>query len=405
MKKIILSSLTIAVLFGNSLVASAQTSTVTQMQALIESLKQQITQLQLKAETQKKATTEVREAAQDVKETLSLIRQLRQGMSGEDVKTLQIILAADPEIFPEGKITGFFGTLTSNAVKRFQKKHGLSQVGNVGQKTLEKLNKELGKNQLGEEKDERGNKQACAIVPPGHLIAPGWLKKNAKPVIPTCQILPPGIAKKLATSTPPTPIPDTMAPVISGVSATGTIMNAATITWNTNESADSVVWYSATNPVSATGTTPMISFASLATGHNLALSGLTSATTYYFVVTSKDAAGNQAVSAQFMFATQAAPDITAPSLSGISVTNASSSSVHIVWTTNEAATSKVWYSTATPVLATGTTPMVSSNSYITSHDLTLSGLSATTTYYFVVESSDAAGNKAISSGLSFATTN
>jgi peptidoglycan hydrolase-like protein with peptidoglycan-binding domain len=67
------------------------------------------------------------------------------GVSGSDVTRLQEFLAEDPAIYPEDKITGYFGTLTLEAVQRFQKKYGIANVGNpgyghVGPLTRAKLN-------------------------------------------------------------------------------------------------------------------------------------------------------------------------------------------------------------------------------------------------------------------------
>lgn len=68
------------------------------------------------------------------------MKTLKLGESGSDVAMLQEVLATDPTIYPEGKITGYFGSLTAAAVKRFQIKSGLAAVGMVGPLTLEKLN-------------------------------------------------------------------------------------------------------------------------------------------------------------------------------------------------------------------------------------------------------------------------
>lgn len=57
------------------------------------------------------------------------------GSRGNDVLKLQAYLAADKSIYPEGLITGFFGGATEAAVKRFQARHGLPQVGQVGPAT------------------------------------------------------------------------------------------------------------------------------------------------------------------------------------------------------------------------------------------------------------------------------
>ena len=70
---------------------------------------------------------------------------LHLGMSGENVTRLQEFLAKDPAIYPEGKVTGYFGTLTLQAVQRFQKKYGIANAespayGYVGPATRAKLN-------------------------------------------------------------------------------------------------------------------------------------------------------------------------------------------------------------------------------------------------------------------------
>ena len=57
---------------------------------------------------------------------------------------LQALLAADPLIYPEGQVTGYYGALTRTAVRRFQQKYGLPQVGRVGPMTRGKLMEILG---------------------------------------------------------------------------------------------------------------------------------------------------------------------------------------------------------------------------------------------------------------------
>ena len=62
-------------------------------------------------------------------------------MSGEDVRALQELLASDPEIYPEGLVTGYFGSMTEKAVKKLQKRFGIEQVGTVGPLTRGTINK------------------------------------------------------------------------------------------------------------------------------------------------------------------------------------------------------------------------------------------------------------------------
>ena len=67
---------------------------------------------------------------------------LKKGMEGEEVLSLQRILATDSSVYPEGLVTGYFGPATERAVRAFQKKYGLEQVGFVGPKTRALLNQQ-----------------------------------------------------------------------------------------------------------------------------------------------------------------------------------------------------------------------------------------------------------------------
>lgn len=96
------------------------------------------------------------------------------------------------------------------------------------------------------------------------------------------------------------------------------------------------------------------------------------------------------------------PDTTKPVITSLSATSTASTTATVNWMTNESATSKVYYGTATPINL-GTALMVSNSTLVTSHSLGLTGLTASTTYYYVAESKDAAGNTATSSQASFMT--
>jgi peptidoglycan hydrolase-like protein with peptidoglycan-binding domain len=278
--------------------AEVSTSTITAQLQAIKALREQIAVLQ--TQQQQNVTT--------------LITTLRQGSNGDAVKTLQALLAADPSIYPEGNISGFFGSLTAKAVKRFQKKHGLEQVGNVGPKTLEKLRELLKDHPMSFENStstgdrEDHGKRPCAIVPPGHLIAPGWLRKNngEKPVVPPCQTIPKGIEDRedrdehRSTTTPP--VQDVIAPIISNVSVTGIATTSAAINWSTNENAMSRVYYSQATPVNLSTSGTVVNN-SLVINHTITLTGLTGATTYYYVVESRDAFSNTATTSTQSFMT------------------------------------------------------------------------------------------------------
>ncbi len=65
---------------------------------------------------------------------------LRRGAKDIEVEHLQEILARDEGLYPEKLITGYFGGLTEQALKRFQKKYNLSQTGITDLPTQQKLN-------------------------------------------------------------------------------------------------------------------------------------------------------------------------------------------------------------------------------------------------------------------------
>jgi peptidoglycan hydrolase-like protein with peptidoglycan-binding domain len=304
MRKIIGAISLIAMIATVAPALAATTSTASTTFAQVQALLSQIQALQAQIQQLKTQQQQV---------VASLVSTLQQGSTGDQVKVLQAILASDPSVYPEGLVTGFFGRLTSQAVKKFQEKNGLPQVGVVGPQTLKKLNEFLEINPVGLESEsenssstETGNqgKRPCAIVPPGHLIAPGWLKKEggqAAPIVPLCQTLPPGILSKLGTTSTSTATStvDTTAPTVSAVTTTSTT-STATIGWTTNEPATSQAFYGTTTAMGSS--TPLDS--GLVMGHSVTLFGLTASTTYFYEVQSKDASGNITTSAQGNLATQ-----------------------------------------------------------------------------------------------------
>ncbi|OHA89346.1 MAG: hypothetical protein A2653_01490 [Candidatus Zambryskibacteria bacterium RIFCSPHIGHO2_01_FULL_43_25] len=322
-RKIIVLSVAAAFMLSPFGVINAQTTNAA-LSAQVQSLLDQIKNLQTQIETLRAAQQQVVQATQAIQGTLSLIRGLSQGMSGDDVSALQITLAADPSVYPEGLVTGYFGPLTAQAVKKFQKKFGIEQVGFVGPKTLKELNRELNRLAIvrtsdDDDDDDDGSSSSSSTtsakwcIPPGHLIAPGWLKKNnsgVSSIVSVCSgTIPPGIAKKLpgwgsSTTTPTTtpPVVDTAAPVISGVFATSTTAVMTIIKWTTDENATSRVWYSTTSPVSIAGTINT-GTNDLVNNHSVPLSDLATSTAYYYLVVSGDGSGNTATSSQYSFTT------------------------------------------------------------------------------------------------------
>lgn len=181
-----------------------------------------------------------------------LTRQLDQGMSGADVSLLQTFLAADRTIYPQGLVTGYYGTLTTSAVANLQARNNIPSVGRVGPITLTFINARL----------------------TGEVV----------PVL--------GEAPTLSTV------------VIS------TSRNGATVNWNTNQLAKGVVYYSATpliaheqlNSVDVSGLVAMTD-TSYRTSQSVAIGGLAANTTYYYMVYTTNQNGYVSVSVPSQFYT------------------------------------------------------------------------------------------------------
>jgi len=97
-------------------------------------------------------------------------------------------------------------------------------------------------------------------------------------------------------------------------------------------------------------------------------------------------------------------DTIPPVISDVTVSVESETEAVITWNTNEKSNSTVFLSTATPVnLEATSTIKVSSEADVTRHRVEVDSLSADTTYYLVVRSTDESGNTSFSATSSFAT--
>lgn len=437
--------------------ASAQTSLeanlklITDLTAQIKALQAQILGLQTQ-QKQLQATT-----SQTV---LEIIQNLKEGSEGDQVTMLQTLLAADAAIYPEGKVTGFFGPATRRALQRFQKANNLEQVGSVGPRTRAILNewikkqyksvsdieKELDDDLADEIEDAIASitlpslpSDPCGIptLPSGgpihikdgkvKLIQTGNVfiyqdgkhkivitpntyheKDGKKKLLITpgmriekdgkSRIIIPCNGSGFPTTTPP--VVDTTAPVISSINSSVTHQSAV-VSWITNEKANSKVYFGTTTPLN-TGSAQTVSKSIFETGHSLSLTGLTAATQYYYVIETKDVKGNTVTSSQNTFTTAGAPDTSAPMITAISVSNVGTSTATFTWTTNESSKSKVYYSTVTP-LVNATASTKSDATMVTSHSVIVTGLTPNTTHYFKVESADASNNTSTGSETSFTT--
>ncbi len=175
----------------------------------------------------------------------TLTRQLEFGMRGGDVSSLQTFLSQDTNVYPSGLVTGYFGSLTKSAVSIFQTNNGIASVGRVGPQTLPVINDQM----------LNGMKSTADII----------------------------------------------APVISNTTVTAS-NTSANISWNTDQMAKGVVYYSNTplvtnehlNSVDVSGMTAMTN-TTFVTGQNVSLQNLQANTTYFYLVYVTDQAGNVSV--------------------------------------------------------------------------------------------------------------
>ena len=307
MKKTFITIAATVLLFGGTTAFAATNSA--SVEQLIAQLQTQIASLTTQLAALKAAQSTVATSQLSIGDTLKLIGDLKEGMTGDQVTLLQTALAADPLIYPEGKITGYYGKLTSQAIKRLQKKQGLEVTGKVGSTTAAQINKILGDTHATREGDDK-NGRIC--VPKGHTIASGWLKHareqgekghgNGNRELSDEDMLIPLCGNQNGSTTPNTV--DTAAPLLTQLSATPTSSTTATVSWATNEAASSKVYFGTTSPL-ATGVALNVFDGMLVTTHQMNLSGLSTSTTYYTVVLSRDAANNIATSSEVTFVTPA----------------------------------------------------------------------------------------------------
>jgi len=116
--------------------------------------------------------------------------------------------------------------------------------------------------------------------------------------------------------------------------------------------------------------------------------------TYYIMVHSYSGGGGFSVKAS----ATGGGDTTPPVISSISATSITPSGATISWVTDEPSSTLVEYGTTTGYGSTAT-----GSNGVTSHSVTLSGLSSDTTYHYRVKSQDSSTNLATSSDRSFST--
>jgi len=196
---------------------------------------------------------------------------------------------------------------------------------------------------------------------------------------------------------------DTTSPTFSGLSTITSIMETSlTLSWSpatdniTSQDRMQYLIYMSTTSGGENLSSPSFTTSSGAT--SFTVTGLSPATTYYFIVRAKDESGNIDNNTVEKSATTPSPaDTTAPTFEGlVTATALSSSEISLTWnaaTDNVSASSNIVYLIYMSTTAGGENfaiPSFTTSSGATS--FTVTGLSPNTTYYFVVRAKDEAGN-------------
>ena len=343
----------LALLLMSSLAYAETTSsgTSTGSQSIIKLLQEQIKMLTAQVDQLKAQLESTNRDVAAIQTELKLNRFLQRGVTGEDVKQLQTFLSQFPDIYPEGLVTGYYGPKTEAAVRKLQEQNGIESIGAVGPKTLTKINTLIAEGRAI--RDARSASTSLSETP-GTTVSTALQQTGASttsttaatstavvtttqsatssattstttqqqtPATPsnnssgsaastnagsntssgttstTSATSTASSATTTATSTTTTPTPDTTPPVISNIQATNITISSATITWVTNELADSKLYFSVAT------TTPVLADLNYVTAHSLGFLNLSAGSIYKYVVVSKDSSGNTATSSEQSFTT------------------------------------------------------------------------------------------------------
>lgn len=169
------------------------------------------------------------------------------------------------------------------------------------------------------------------------------------------------------------------APTVSNVQVTGITNTEATITWTTDQASTSRVEYGLSNSYGYLSEADPAQVAA----HSMTLESLQPNTLYHFRVISGNSNGST-TSDDYTFRTAGPPQIT-----NIQAVDVRATSATITWTTNSAADSAVYYG-----LSSSYGSQVADGSAVTSHSITLTGLTPGSSYHYQVVSANAYGTTA-----------
>ena len=183
--------------------------------------------------------------------------------------------------------------------------------------------------------------------------------------------------------------------------------STALVNWKTKEETKGKVYFSTDSNLSKTSTTTGLSFVEetvFSLEHKTTLSNLSVSTKYYYFIEYQGTDGRLVRSKVYEFKTKEIMEVdaTAPKILFSTAFRITDISANIVWVTDESSNSKLWVSTTTPIDTTKTPTQVSGGMGFW-HSLTLSNLATSTTYFYVVGSTDVKGNTVLGAEGSFKT--
>lgn len=187
-------------------------------------------------------------------------------------------------------------------------------------------------------------------------------------------------------------VSDSLPPLITMVTVAGLTENVATITWITNEAADSVIDY-ATGSVGLAYNMSASDYG-MVTEHSLALLGLTPGQTYHFRVKSRDFEKNEGISSDYQFTTPTGDAPAVPMGFGVSVAT-ESEKLYLTWLSNsesDLAGYNVYRadSIGNSFIKVNASPIATAEAAVEFVD---EGLKIATKYYYYIKAVDVAGNE------------
>ena len=261
----------VSVVFGANPVLSATNTQLEQLLAQVSALQNQVNSLQPSAGGINNATA---------------ISTARPGDFNDNVKNIQKFLASDSSLYPEGIINGRFGPATTRAIKRFQQRHGLDQVGNVGPKTLSKIKELISNSSLAGQGSIVSNPALTGVIKTVP-INPSLIISG-----PTTTTPPANPAPKISITAPnPISAPSNSLKLeIFGLNEINITTSTVRIDWHTNKSSFGKMYFSMDPLVSDNYL--VLDTPAIGSSHFFALNTLSSRTKYYYYVEAKDAVGN-----------------------------------------------------------------------------------------------------------------